>query len=167
MTARSCSLSLARALSLSLSLSLSLPPCACKLQTLLLELAVRYKKDTIYTYVGDILCAINPFKAIPGIYDDEKSVLYSGIQDLSAAPPHIFAIADAAFHAMIGNIGTAANQVRTLLLFCFPGVCLMMPSLLWCFLRLALESKNRLPPPSSSSSYFLVHFYIYILRSIL
>ena len=81
-------------------------------ETLLLELAVRYKKDVIYTYVGDILCAINPFKAIPGIYDDDKAGLYCGLNDLAAAPPHIFATADAAFHSMSGNTGAVANQVR-------------------------------------------------------
>lgn len=33
--------------------------------TLLFNLANRYKRDDIYTYVGPILLAANPFKAVP------------------------------------------------------------------------------------------------------
>jgi myosin heavy subunit len=81
-------------------------------ETLLLELAVRYKKNAIYTYVGDILCAINPFKAVPGMYDDSQQAIYTGLSDLSVLPPHIFALADSAFSAMQGGGSTGnANQV--------------------------------------------------------
>ena len=31
----------------------------------------RYSKDLIYTYIGSIVAALNPYKKIPGIYDDE------------------------------------------------------------------------------------------------
>lgn len=80
-------------------------------ETLLLELAVRYKRNTIYTYVGDILCAINPFKAIPGLYDAVKASEYSSVGSLSNLPPHIFATADQAFTNMAENSGAVANQV--------------------------------------------------------
>ena len=33
--------------------------------SLLYNLATRYKRDEIYTYVGPILLVLNPFKAIP------------------------------------------------------------------------------------------------------
>jgi len=35
--------------------------------TLLYNLGNRYKKDEIYTYVGPILLALNPFKALPAL----------------------------------------------------------------------------------------------------
>jgi len=80
-------------------------------ETLLLELTMRYKKDKIYTYVGDILCAVNPFKRIPGIYDDSMMLKYNGITNTASLPPHIFAVADVAFSSMMQNKGNAANQV--------------------------------------------------------
>ena len=35
--------------------------------TLLYNLETRYKRDDIYTYVGPILLALNPFKAMPPV----------------------------------------------------------------------------------------------------
>eukprot|EP00037_Helgoeca_nana_P022476 m.229688 g.229688 ORF g.229688 m.229688 type:complete len:966 (+) comp26005_c0_seq2:193-3090(+) len=79
---------------------------------LLLELTVRYKADVIYTYVGDILCAVNPFKSIPGMYEESKRKAYSGMAGLSDQPPHIFASADSAFSSMVNNLkGEKPNQV--------------------------------------------------------
>eukprot|EP00043_Microstomoeca_roanoka_P014896 m.148547 g.148547 ORF g.148547 m.148547 type:complete len:961 (-) comp16135_c0_seq1:237-3119(-) len=81
-------------------------------ETLLAELKARYMKDTIYTYVGEILVAVNPFKFIDGIYDASKSQQYCGVGDRSAKPPHIFAVADNAFQAMVNTApGPQANQV--------------------------------------------------------
>jgi len=80
--------------------------------TLLNELKVRYKRDQIYTYVGEILVAVNPFKMIKGIYDQDKMQLYTFCPDRSTVPPHVFASADAAFSAMVQNPpGVKANQV--------------------------------------------------------
>ena len=31
----------------------------------------RYSKDLIYTYIGSIVAALNPYKKIEGIYDDD------------------------------------------------------------------------------------------------
>lgn len=76
--------------------------------TLLLELTVRYKDDVIYTYVGDILCAINPFKTIPDLYSSAKAKQYAGLTSLADLPPHIFASADAAFTNMV-SASSAAN----------------------------------------------------------
>jgi hypothetical protein len=43
-------------------------------EILLLELNKRYENDIIYTYVGDILCAINPYKTIKGMYVFARSI---------------------------------------------------------------------------------------------
>jgi len=81
-------------------------------EQLLLELTVRYKSDVIYTYVGDILCAVNPFKMIPGMYEEDKRRMYSSMSALSDQPPHIFASADNAFTSMVANLrGEKPNQV--------------------------------------------------------
>lgn len=80
-------------------------------EILLLELNVRYNKGVIYTYVGDILCAINPYKKIPGIYNKEATMDYTGLQQLEDKPPHLFALADRAFTAMSSGSGKGRNQV--------------------------------------------------------
>jgi len=80
--------------------------------SLLAELQARYKRNTIYTYVGEILVAVNPFKKIEGIYDASKSVEYDHIGDRAVRPPHIFALSDSAFATMCANPpGRLANQV--------------------------------------------------------
>ena len=36
---------------------------------ILRNLAIRYVKGEIYTYTGSILVAVNPYKIIPGLYE--------------------------------------------------------------------------------------------------
>ena len=54
----------------------------------------RYDIDKIYTYVGDILIAVNPFRLLP-IYDADSQKIYRGTTR-TAEPPHVYAMADAA-----------------------------------------------------------------------
>ncbi|EEC15052.1 myosin-IX, putative [Ixodes scapularis] len=68
-------------------------------QTLLENLKARFERGHIYTYVGSILIAVNPFKFYP-IYNPKYVGLYQN-QRLGDLPPHIFAVADAAYHAML------------------------------------------------------------------
>ncbi|XP_071954506.1 myosin-IIIb-like isoform X2 [Antedon mediterranea] len=77
---------------------------------LLEELKCRYNQDKIYTYVGDILVAVNPFRDI-GIYGKEVSEKYKS-QKRTANPPHIFGVSDAAYQAMVtgSSIGGKRNQ---------------------------------------------------------
>ncbi|XP_071534799.1 myosin-IIIb-like isoform X2 [Panulirus ornatus] len=63
------------------------------------HLCRRYQTDQIYTYMGDILIAVNPFKEI-GVYGDKESRLHRGMVK-SENPPHIFAMADNAYHCML------------------------------------------------------------------
>uniref|UniRef100_UPI00398EC91C myosin-IIIb n=1 Tax=Pristiophorus japonicus TaxID=55135 RepID=UPI00398EC91C len=68
-------------------------------ETIIFCLQKRYSELQIYTYVGDILIALNPFQDLP-IYSPEFSKLYHGVKRCSN-PPHIFATADAAYQGMV------------------------------------------------------------------
>ncbi|XP_069791758.1 myosin-IIIb-like isoform X5 [Narcine bancroftii] len=67
--------------------------------TIIYWLQRRYSELQIYTYVGDILIAFNPFQDLP-IYTPEFSKIYHGVRRCSN-PPHIFAAADAAYQGMV------------------------------------------------------------------
>ncbi|XP_064073014.1 unconventional myosin-IXAa-like isoform X5 [Vanessa tameamea] len=69
-------------------------------QTLLDNLRARFAAGYIYTYVGSILIALNPFKFYP-IYNPKYVKLYQNKRIGSSLPPHIFAVADAAYHCML------------------------------------------------------------------
>ena len=68
-------------------------------QTLLEHLEGRFSKGRIYTYVGEILIAVNPFRFFP-MYNPKFINAYNN-RNLGSLPPHIFAIADVAFHRML------------------------------------------------------------------
>ncbi|KAJ8304543.1 hypothetical protein KUTeg_018126 [Tegillarca granosa] len=72
-------------------------------QVLLEELKIRYSNHDIYTYVGDILIAVNPYRDL-GIYGNEVSGKYF-LEKKSANPPHIFAVADTAYQCIVGYGG--------------------------------------------------------------
>ena len=78
----------------------------CKLndlteKTMLAILRNRFDKSTIYTYVGSILIAINPYYFY-SIYNPKYSTLYQG-HHMGELPPHIFAIADDAYNSMLND----------------------------------------------------------------
>jgi len=69
------------------------------------NIAVRYARDEIYTYVGPILLSVNPYKWLP-IYDKATLQRYlqagqGGGGELMA--PHIYAVADRTFSEMCGS----------------------------------------------------------------
>ncbi|XP_072379986.1 unconventional myosin-IXb-like isoform X4 [Diabrotica undecimpunctata] len=69
-------------------------------QTLLDNLRARFVAGHIYTYVGSILIALNPFKFYP-IYNPKYVKLYQNRRLGPNLPPHIFAVADTAYHCML------------------------------------------------------------------
>ncbi|CAN1242722.1 XI-2 [Linum perenne] len=66
------------------------------------NLKVRYDINEIYTYTGNILIAVNPFRRLPHLYDNHMMDQYKGaaIGELS---PHPFAVADTAYRQMIND----------------------------------------------------------------
>uniref|UniRef100_A0A8C5HQG9 non-specific serine/threonine protein kinase n=1 Tax=Gouania willdenowi TaxID=441366 RepID=A0A8C5HQG9_GOUWI len=63
------------------------------------QLQNRYMTDQIYTYVGDILIAVNPFHKMD-IYTPQSG-LKMFISKRTANPPHIFAVADVAYQSLV------------------------------------------------------------------
>uniref|UniRef100_A0A0E0KJ00 Myosin motor domain-containing protein n=1 Tax=Oryza punctata TaxID=4537 RepID=A0A0E0KJ00_ORYPU len=74
------------------------------------NLACRYGINEIYTYTGNILIAVNPFRRLHHLYDVHMMEQYKGaaVGELS---PHLFAIADACYRAMINEQGSQSILV--------------------------------------------------------
>ncbi|KAI3984772.1 hypothetical protein MKX01_039389, partial [Papaver californicum] len=66
------------------------------------NLSSRYELNEIYTYTGNILIAINPFQRLPHIYDAHMMEQYKGAP-FGELSPHVFAVADVAYRAMINE----------------------------------------------------------------
>ncbi|XP_020080667.1 myosin-6-like [Ananas comosus] len=64
------------------------------------NLRSRYDMNEIYTYVGSILIAVNPFRRLPHLYDKHMMEQYKGAA-LGDLNPHPFAVADAAYRLMM------------------------------------------------------------------
>ena len=65
-------------------------------------LVTRYHNDIIYTFTGEILIAINPFKQIQNLYNNQTISYYKN-NNIKKISPHIFTIAKNAFSQMITN----------------------------------------------------------------
>ncbi|XP_056137125.1 unconventional myosin-IXAb [Lampris incognitus] len=68
-------------------------------RALLESLRARFRQERIYTYVGSILIVINPFQFLP-IYNPKYVKMYDN-HTLGKLEPHIYAVADVAYHAML------------------------------------------------------------------
>ncbi|KAK7377083.1 hypothetical protein VNO80_02503 [Phaseolus coccineus] len=68
----------------------------------LFNLRRRYELNDIYTYTGSILIAVNPFTKLPHLYDSHMMDQYKGAP-LGELSPHVFAVADASYRAMMNE----------------------------------------------------------------
>ncbi|KAJ4913431.1 Myosin-14 [Raphanus sativus] len=59
----------------------------------------RFDINEIYTYTGNILIAVNPFRRLPHLYSSHMMQQYKGAA-LGELSPHPFAVADAAYRQM-------------------------------------------------------------------
>ncbi|KAM8946438.1 unconventional myosin-Id isoform 2-T2 [Pelodytes ibericus] len=62
------------------------------------NLKLRFEKGRIYTFIGEVVVSVNPYKSLP-IYGKDTIDQYKG-RELYERPPHLFSIADAAYKAM-------------------------------------------------------------------
>jgi myosin V len=62
---------------------------------LLHNVSRRYEADEIYTYTGTVLLALNPYQALPKLYDEETMNSYRG-RALGVIPPPVYGIAERA-----------------------------------------------------------------------
>ncbi|XP_068434504.1 unconventional myosin-XV [Clinocottus analis] len=68
-------------------------------EAVLMNLKKRFERELIYTNIGSILVSVNPYKMY-NIYGTDMVLLYKGCA-LGENPPHLFAIANAAYSKMI------------------------------------------------------------------
>ncbi|XP_040598087.1 LOW QUALITY PROTEIN: unconventional myosin-IXb [Mesocricetus auratus] len=98
---------------------------------LLQNLKLRFLQHKIYTYAGSILVAINPFKFLP-IYNPKYVKMYEN-QQLGKLEPHVFALADVAYYAMLrkrvnqcivisGESGSGKTQSTNFLIHCLTAL---------------------------------------------
>ncbi|PHT38306.1 Myosin-7 [Capsicum baccatum] len=66
------------------------------------NLKARYDINEIYTYTGNILIAVNPFRRLPHLYDTHMMAQYKGAA-FGELSPHPYAVADAAYRLMIND----------------------------------------------------------------
>ena len=72
------------------------------LPTMLENTRQRFMRDQIYTLVGDILVAVNPFKPIKGLYGEKVMAQCRGKRLYNCAcGPHVYAIAEKAYASMV------------------------------------------------------------------
>ncbi|XP_014326089.2 unconventional myosin-Ih-like isoform X1 [Xiphophorus maculatus] len=63
------------------------------------NLKKRFSKDLIYTYIGTLIVSVNPYKDLD-IYNKKQMDVYMGV-NFFELPPHIYALADNAYHTML------------------------------------------------------------------
>ncbi|XP_072298739.1 unconventional myosin-XV [Eucyclogobius newberryi] len=68
-------------------------------EAVLLNIQKRFQRELIYTYIGSILVSVNPYKMF-NIYGTDQVLLYKG-HALGENPPHLFAIANAAYSKLM------------------------------------------------------------------
>ncbi|CAF1179599.1 unnamed protein product [Adineta ricciae] len=62
------------------------------------NLRIRFEKGRIYTYIGEVLVSVNPYRDLP-IYGPDYIKSYKG-REMFERPAHIFALAEAAYRTL-------------------------------------------------------------------
>uniref|UniRef100_A0A672NVC4 Myosin X n=1 Tax=Sinocyclocheilus grahami TaxID=75366 RepID=A0A672NVC4_SINGR len=63
------------------------------------NLQLRYTQKSVYTYIGSILAAVNPYQRLSDLYDATAIERYSR-HHLGEIPPHIYAIANECYRSL-------------------------------------------------------------------
>ena len=67
------------------------------------ELKRRFSKDVIYSSIGPIIIALNPYKNIADLYTPASMALYltnDHSNSLTQSPPHVWTIAQSAYNSL-------------------------------------------------------------------
>lgn len=77
-------------------------------------LSHRYLQDTIYTFTGPVLLALNPFQSIRGLYGENTMKKYWDHAEKGnpsdSLPPHVYSIADASFRSMMRKLDESLEE---------------------------------------------------------
>lgn len=60
---------------------------------------ISYSSPFYQTYIGSILCAINPYYVVEGLYERSVMVSYRE-KHIGDLPPHVYAIANECYYSM-------------------------------------------------------------------
>ena len=68
------------------------------MDSFMFNLKLRYQKAKIYTYIGEVVVSVNPYRPM-NIYERSYIQDYKG-REMYEREPHIYALADAAYRNM-------------------------------------------------------------------
>ena len=85
--------------------------------SMLHTLRARFEQDDIYTAIGPVLVAINPYRPVPACSPETYAQLREAATatDRAALPPHVFKISLAAYVGML-NSGTSRGMAQSILI---------------------------------------------------
>ncbi|KAM6039039.1 unconventional myosin-Ia isoform 2-T2 [Chlamydotis macqueenii] len=101
-------------------------------ESLLRTLQERFQRSDIYTYIGNVVISVNPYRSLP-IYTPEKVQEYRNC-NFFAVKPHIYAIADDAYRSLrdrdrdqciliTGESGAGKTEASKLVMSYVAAVC--------------------------------------------
>ncbi|XP_049674555.1 unconventional myosin-Ia [Accipiter gentilis] len=101
-------------------------------ESLLHTLQERFRRSDIYTYIGNVVISVNPYRSLP-IYTPEKVQEYHNC-NFFAVKPHIYAIADDAYRSLrdrdrdqciliTGESGAGKTEASKLVMSYVAAVC--------------------------------------------
>ncbi|NXO51626.1 MYO1A protein, partial [Aramus guarauna] len=101
-------------------------------ESLLHTLQQRFRRSDIYTYIGNVVISVNPYRSLP-IYTPEKVQEYHNC-NFFAVKPHIYAIADDAYRSLrdrdrdqciliTGESGAGKTEASKLVMSYVAAVC--------------------------------------------
>ncbi|KAI8995909.1 hypothetical protein BC832DRAFT_315495 [Gaertneriomyces semiglobifer] len=98
------------------------------------NLQVRFTGNHIYTFIGNVLVAVNPYKDLP-IYSQEWVARYKG-SNIYEHPPHLYSLAESAYRSLLaqgrdqcvlitGESGAGKTEASKILMSYIAGVAIM------------------------------------------
>lgn len=60
----------------------------------------RYSKGDIYTYIGEVLVSVNPYRTLPRLYAESKFTDYRN-RRLHERQPHLFGLCDTVYQRLL------------------------------------------------------------------